>query len=89
VRDEKIPEKLATHDVQDVVDLFSLAGNCARAAEGRVWHTPPAPEAKKACKPDTDGTAQGSGNKKKKKKVRGKEKLLTGECLQDIFFLGF
>jgi hypothetical protein len=32
-------EKLATHDVQDVSTLFSLADKCARAAEGRAWHS--------------------------------------------------
>jgi hypothetical protein len=34
VRDEKMLEKLATHDIQDVSALFSLADKCARAAEG-------------------------------------------------------
>jgi bacterioferritin-associated ferredoxin len=38
VRDEKILEKLATHDIQDVVELFSMADKCARAAEGCAWH---------------------------------------------------
>jgi hypothetical protein len=28
VRDEKMLEKLATHDVQDVSELFSLADKC-------------------------------------------------------------
>jgi hypothetical protein len=31
VRDEKMLEKLATHDVQDVSALFSLADKCAKA----------------------------------------------------------
>jgi hypothetical protein len=39
VREEKMLEKLATHDVQDVSKLFSLANKCARAAEGRAWHS--------------------------------------------------
>jgi hypothetical protein len=38
VRDEKMLEKLATHDVQDVSTLFSLVDKCAKAAEGRAWH---------------------------------------------------
>jgi hypothetical protein len=39
VRDEKILEKLATHDVETVPTLFALADKCARAAEGRAWHS--------------------------------------------------
>jgi hypothetical protein len=34
VRDEKMLEKLVTHDVQNVFELFSLADKYARAAEG-------------------------------------------------------
>jgi hypothetical protein len=34
MRDEKMLEKLAMHDVQDVSKLFSLANKCVRAAEG-------------------------------------------------------
>jgi hypothetical protein len=41
VRDEKMLEKLATHDVETVTTLFALADKCARAAEGRAWHSPP------------------------------------------------
>jgi hypothetical protein len=44
-------EKLATHDVQDIADLFSLADKCARVAKGRTWHSPPALEAGKVGKP--------------------------------------
>jgi hypothetical protein len=36
VRDEKMLEKLATHDVETVTTLFALADMCARAAEGRA-----------------------------------------------------
>jgi hypothetical protein len=39
VRDEKMLEKLATHDVQDVSELFSMANKCVRAAKGRIWHS--------------------------------------------------
>jgi hypothetical protein len=41
VRDEKMLEKLATHDVETITTLFSLADKCARAAEGRAWHSAP------------------------------------------------
>jgi hypothetical protein len=34
-------EKLATHDVETVSTLFALADKCARAAEGRAWHSAP------------------------------------------------
>jgi hypothetical protein len=41
VRDEKMLEKLATHDVETATTLFALADKCARAAEGRAWHSAP------------------------------------------------
>jgi hypothetical protein len=70
VRDEKMLEKLATHDVETVTTLFALADKCARAAEGRAWHSAP-----------QTGVAQtgGSGavtqdDKKKKKKNCGHER---------------
>jgi hypothetical protein len=63
-------EKLATHDVETVPTLFALADKCARAAEGRAWHSAP-----------QTGAAQAGGlgavaqdDKKKKKKNRGNEK---------------
>jgi hypothetical protein len=70
VRDEKMLEKLATHDVETVPTLFALADKCARTAEGRAWHSAP-----------QTGAAQlgGSGaiprdGKKKKKKDRDYQK---------------
>jgi hypothetical protein len=70
VRDEKMLEKLVTHDVETVSTLFALADKCARAAEARAWHSAP-----------QTGAAQtgGSGDvprddKKKKKKGRGHER---------------
>jgi hypothetical protein len=39
VRDKKMLEKLATHDMETVTTLFTLANKCARAAEGRAWHS--------------------------------------------------
>ena len=41
VHDEKMLEKLATHEVESVTTLFSLADKCARAAEGRARHSAP------------------------------------------------
>jgi hypothetical protein len=41
VRDEKMLEKLAAHNVETVPTLFALADKCARAAEGRAWHSAP------------------------------------------------
>ena len=41
VHDEKMLEKLATHDMEIVTTLFALADKCARAAEGRAWHLAP------------------------------------------------
>jgi hypothetical protein len=65
VCDEKMLEKLATHDVETVPTLFALADKCARAAEGRAWHSAP-----------QTGSAQSGGSgavpwdgKKKKKDV--------------------
>jgi hypothetical protein len=63
VRDEKMLEKLATHDIQDVTELFNLADKCVRAAEGRAWHTPPASEAGKGGKTDASTAVQGGGSK--------------------------
>jgi hypothetical protein len=41
VHDEKMLEKLATHDVETVTTLFALVDKCAIAAEGRAWHSVP------------------------------------------------
>jgi hypothetical protein len=56
-------EKLATHDVETVSTLFALADKCARAAEGRAWHS--APQAGVA---QTGGTGAIIQDGKKKKK---------------------
>jgi hypothetical protein len=80
VHDEKMLEKLATHDVETVPTLFALADKCARAAEGHAWHSAP-----------QTGAAQSSGTgpilrdgKKKKKKDNNKrprpEKGNSGSC---------
>ena len=41
VHDEKMLEKLATHDVETITTLFALADKCARAVKGRAWHSAP------------------------------------------------
>jgi hypothetical protein len=70
VHNEKILEKLATHDVETVPTLFALVEKCARAAEGLAWHSAP-----------QTGAAQSGGTgpvlwdgKKKKKKERDYQK---------------
>jgi hypothetical protein len=70
VRDEKMLEKLATHDVETVLTLFALADKCARAAEGRAWHSVP-----QTVAAQTGGSgAVAQDDKKKNKKNRGNEK---------------
>jgi hypothetical protein len=70
VRDEKMLEKLVTHDVETVSTLFALADKCARAAEGRAWHS--APQTRAA---QTGGSGDvPRDDKKKKKKGRGHER---------------
>jgi hypothetical protein len=68
VRDEKMLEKLATHDMETISTLFALADKCARDAEGRAWHSAP-----------QTGVAQAGGSGAvprdgKKKKGRDHEK---------------
>jgi hypothetical protein len=50
-------EELATHDVQDIADVFNLMGKCTRAVDSHAWHTLPAPEAGKVGKTDADAAA--------------------------------
>jgi hypothetical protein len=70
VRDEKMLEKLATHDVETVTTLFALADKCARAAEGRAWHSTPQT---RVAQTGGSGVVTQDG-KKKKKKNRSHEK---------------
>jgi hypothetical protein len=70
VRDKKMLEKLATHDVETVPTLFALADKCARAAKGRAWHS--APQAG-AAQPGGSGVVP-RDEKKKKKEDRGYQK---------------
>jgi hypothetical protein len=69
VRDEKMLEKLATHDVETVSTLFALADKCARAAEGWAWHSAPQTGAAQ-----TGGSGVVPRDGKKKKKGRDHEK---------------
>jgi hypothetical protein len=66
-------EKLATHDMETVTTLFTLVDKCARAAEGRAWHS--APQTGVTQTGGSGATTQGSG---KKKKNRGHDKLQSG-----------
>jgi hypothetical protein len=77
LRDEKMLEKLATHDIQDVSVLFSLADKCARAAEGRAWHSLTAPVGKEEDKPNTGTMAQGGGDRNNNNKKVGGNKSLA------------
>jgi hypothetical protein len=63
VRDEKMVEKLATHDVETVPMLFALADKCARAAEGRAWHS--APQTRVA---QSGGSGPPSGTERRKRR---------------------
>jgi hypothetical protein len=69
VRDKKMLEKLATHDVETVPTLFALADKCARAAEGRAWHSTP-----QTGTTQTGGSGAIPRDNRKKKKGRGYEK---------------
>jgi hypothetical protein len=57
-------EKLATHDMETVPTLFALADKCARAAEGRAWHSAPQTG---AAQSGGSGAVPRDGKKKKKK----------------------
>jgi hypothetical protein len=88
VRDEKMLEKLATHDVQDVSALFSLADKCARAAEGCACHSPAAQAAKGESTPSAGAQAPGGGNgnnNKKKKAGDGSTKCPEIKKLAEQF----
>jgi hypothetical protein len=61
---KKILEKLATHDVETVPTLFALADKCARAAEGRTWHSAPQTGATQS---GGSGAVPRDGKKKTKK----------------------
>jgi hypothetical protein len=56
--------------VETVTTLFALADKCARAAEGRAWHSAPQTGAAQ-----TGGSGVVAQDGKKKKKNRSHEKL--------------
>ena len=67
IRDERMLEKLGTHEVETTAELFALAHKCAKATEARAWHVP-RPE-----QPTTDQPCSSRFDrqeKKKKKKAR-------------------
>jgi hypothetical protein len=72
VRDEKMLKKLVTHDIQDVSALFSLVNKCAKAMEGRDWHSPVTQAAKGDSKPNAGAQAQGGGNDNNRNKKKNK-----------------
>jgi hypothetical protein len=76
---EKMMEKLATHDIKDIAELFSLADKCARAVKGRAWHALLAPKVGKDGQPNASIAAQeGSGKNNKKKKAGSNNQSLAG-----------
>jgi hypothetical protein len=75
VHDEKMLEKLATHQVETVTTLCALADKCIRAAEGRAWHS--ALQGGPAQMSWPSVAAPGSG-KKKNKKNHGVDKSRVG-----------
>jgi hypothetical protein len=76
VRDEKMLEKLATHDVETVTTLFALADKCARATEGRAWQS--APQTGVSQTGGSGAITQDGKNKKKRRTTtrRGRRLLL-------------
>jgi hypothetical protein len=66
VHDEKMLENLATHDVETVTTLFALADKCARAAEGRAWHSALQTG---VAQTGGSGAVTQDGKKKKKKNI--------------------
>jgi hypothetical protein len=82
MRNEKMLEKLVTHEVKEVSKLFNLADKCARAIEGCAWHSQPTPRTGKATKPEAAAAAQSSGRiKNRKKKKSNNNKSLAGAAI--------
>jgi hypothetical protein len=59
-------EKLATHDMETVTTLFTLADKCARATEGHAWHL--TPQTRVTQTGGLGAVTQGGNNNNKKKK---------------------
>jgi hypothetical protein len=73
VRDKKMLQKLATHDVETVTTLFTQADKCARAAEGCAWHLVP-----QIGVTQTGGSGATNGVGGKKKKNHGHDRAQSG-----------
>jgi hypothetical protein len=67
-------EKLATHDVETVSTLFTLDDKCARAAEGRAWHSAPQTG---VAQTGGSGAVPRDGKKKKKGRVHEKSRSIA------------
>ena len=67
VRDERMLEKLGTHEVETTAELFALADKCAKAAEARAWHVP-RPE-----HPAADQSSPSRSDRREKKKRRRRD----------------
>jgi hypothetical protein len=76
VRDEKMLEKLAMHDVETVTTLFALTDKYARVAEGRAWHSAPQTG---VTQTGGSGTVPWDGKKKKKKDCDHQKSRCTAE----------
>jgi hypothetical protein len=74
-----------THQVETVTTLFTLADKCARAAEGRAWHS--APQGGLAQTGGSSVAALGSG-KKKNKKNRGTNRPQSGPPIAAVAAAG-
>jgi hypothetical protein len=82
VRDEKMLEKLATHDVETVTTLFALADKCARATEGRAWQS--APQTGVSQTGGSGAITQDGKNKKKEEPRLGEAAVCcSGRCSYD------
>jgi hypothetical protein len=55
------------HDVEIVTTLFTLGDKCARAAEGRAWHSAPQTGVTQAG--SSGATTQGGGKKRRRTAV--------------------
>jgi hypothetical protein len=80
VREEKMLEMLATHDVETVTTLFALADKCARAAEGQAWHS--APQIGVTQTGGLGAVTQGGNNNNKKKNHGHERRSLLLRSLQ-------
>jgi hypothetical protein len=84
VRDEKMLEKLGTHDVNDDSELFSPVDKYARVAEGCAWHSLPTLEARKASKADAVAQSSSKNKNRKKKKSNNNKKLRRLSCWRSM-----